>query len=122
MTVTSDEAREHLNLTETEDELELDLYVNAANEWVATKVSDSDVDAYAVKLATLFLIQHLWNSSQRGPTTIAVDGELVTVTGVGYAIPNRVAELLQPYLARTSPTYSFPDAVAWPDSVEYPAD
>lgn len=116
MAVTIDEAIDHLNITEREDQVEVELYVNAANDWVATKVADPD--AYAVKLATLFLIQHLWNSSQRGPTAVSLDDEIVTVTGTGYAIPNRVRELLQPYLAGTSPTYSFPDAAAWPDAIE----
>lgn len=116
MTVTIDEAIDHLNITESEDQVEVELYVNAANEWVATKVADPS--AYAVKLATLFLIQHLWNSSQRGPTAVAIDDEIVTVTGVGYAIPNRVRELLQPYLVQAAPAYSFPDAAYWPDAAE----
>lgn len=121
MAVTLDEAIDQLNLEGSEDLIELQLYVDAANEWIAAKVSDTSVHPSLVKLATLFLIDHLWGS-QRGPAGIPGAGdEIVTVSGVGFAIPNRVLELIDLDLSKTSPTYSFPDAAAWPDSVERPS-
>ena len=39
---------------------------------------------------------------------------------LGYAIPNRVLELIDPYRVKARPAGSFPDAVAWPDAVEWP--
>lgn len=117
MTVTAAEAQAQLNLDGAVT-AELQLFVDAANAWIATKVSDTS--PAPVRLATLFLVEHLWES-QRGPAAIpSAADELVTVTGVGYAIPNRVKELLDPYLGSTSPTYAFPDAAAWPDAVEWP--
>lgn len=122
MAVTLPEALDQLNIDSDSDDLyEVQLYVDAANEWIATKVSDTSPTP--VKLAALFLIDHLWQS-QRGLAATPISGdEIVTVTGTGYAIPNRVRELLEPYLSTSggTPVYSFPDAVAWPDTVEWPA-
>lgn len=122
MAVTLPEALDQLNIDDSSDELyEIQLFVNAANEWIATKTSSTPRAPSAVKLATLFLIDHLWRS-QRGPSGTPLDGdEIVTVSGVGYAIPNRVLELLGVDLNRPTPRSSFPDAAAWPDAVEYRA-
>lgn len=111
------EAKDRLNIdpTDVSADAELDLYVDAANEWVAAKVGDSE--AAPVKLATLILIDHLW-WSQRGPTVTPLDdATTVSVGGRAYAIPNRARELLAPYMTSMSPTYDFPDAGEWPDPV-----
>ncbi len=119
MTVTRDQAADHLNMNGVADvELtKLDLYVDAANGWVGSRVTDTAPSA--VQLATLFLIEHWW-ASQRGPDAF-VDDEFVGVGSVGYAIPTRVQELLGPFMGRSSPSGSFPTASAWPDPVEWPA-
>lgn len=119
--ITVDDAIDELNITDPADmSAELVRYVDAVNQWVATRVSDT-TPAY-VKIATLLLLDHLW-SSQRGPGggPLAVDDESVTVAGVGYAIPNRVKELLEPVRIKTSAMSSFPAAMSWPDSVEWPS-
>lgn len=123
MAVTIDEVLEQLNMEDAPpDQLgEVSLYMDAANEWISDHVADTFATRATVKLATLFLVEHLWDSSQRGPASAPIAGEdLVTVSGVGYAIPNRVKELLDAYLTTTAPTYSFPDAVAFPDPAEWP--
>lgn len=121
MTVTLSEAVEQLNISVPADTDELQLYIDAANEWMGTKVTTTqDADyPHLAKLATLLLIDHLWGS-QRGPAATPLAGdELVTISGVGFAIPNRVLELIDAIPGRkASPSYSFPDAVSWPDSVE----
>lgn len=123
MAVTVAEASAELNIAVPTGAAltELTIYVNAANEWMGTKVTATQEASYPnlVKLATLFLIDHLWGS-QRGPAaTPLADDELVMVRGIGFAIPNRVLELIDAIPGRkATPTYSFPDAVAWPDSVE----
>lgn len=116
MSVTVEDATTFLNLTAEGDIADVELYVDAANGWIAQTVTDTATAA--VELATLFLIQHWWRQSQLGPAAFVPDGELVVIGSVGYAIPNRVRELIGPYLARYSPTGEFPDAVAWPDPVE----
>jgi hypothetical protein len=55
----------------------------------------------AVTLATLIIAAHLWET-QRGtsPSALALQGveDPSATLGVGYAIPNRALQLLQPYL------------------------
>jgi len=123
VTITFDEALSQLNMESPEDPAELELYVDAANEWVATRVSDTS--PAPVRLATLMLLDHLWET-QRGPASNPVDDELGTPGTFGFAVPNRVLELLAPYMSAgtgTKPaasTFSFPDAVGHPDPVEWP--
>lgn len=119
MTITLDEALEQLNVTSSDDEDEISLYVDAANEWIATRVTDTSPTP--IKLAALFLVDHWWES-QRGPVGTPLSDDTVTYNGRGFAIPNRVMELLGPYISGTSgsPVGSFPDAVAYPDPVEWP--
>ena len=118
MSITVTEAEDQLNITDSDSDDELTLYVAAANEWIATRVADTSPTP--VKLAALFLVDHWW-TSQRGPVGTPISDETVFVDGRGFAIPNRVLELLGPYItARATPTYSFPDAVAFPDPVEWP--
>ena len=120
MPVTLEDALDHLNITTRYEDGEVSLYVAAANEWIAERVSDTSPTP--IKLATLFLIGHWWDS-QRGPVGTPIDdGDLVTFNGRAYAIPNRVLEILGPWLLseHTEPVYSFPDAVAFPDPVEWP--
>lgn len=124
MAITVDEAVAELNLDDDDDidvGAELGLYVDAANEWVALKVADltrAAASPNVIRLATLFLVDHLWEA-QRGPATQPLPGdEVVVVAGKGYAIPNRVRELLQPFTARTEARGSFPTAGWWPDPVE----
>jgi len=51
-----------------------------------------------VRLATLMLIQHLWGSSQmnRNGGRPNFGGDDTFTSGAGFAVPNRVRELLQP--------------------------
>lgn len=50
-----------------------------------------------VRLATLMLIQHLWTTSQmnRNGGRPSIGGDDNFVPGMGFAVPNRVKELLQ---------------------------
>lgn len=127
MTVTIPEAYRHLNIESGEHANEVDLFVDAANEWVASRIGQPGwISATAaaarpniIKVATLFLISHLWES-QRGPAASPLDGDLATTGGLlGFAIPNRVAELLQDSSTTATPKHSFPDAASWPDPVKY---
>lgn len=120
MSITLEEAKAQLNVVSDDDDAEITLYVNAANEWIAERVSDTSPTP--VKLATLFLVDHWW-ASQRGPVGTPLDDESTIINGRAFAIPNRVLELLGPWLfdAIPSANYSFPDAVAFPDPVEWPA-
>lgn len=124
MSITIEEALDQLNVTmSSPDVAEITLYMDAANEWVATRVSDTS--PAPVKVATLILLDHLWET-QRGPSSNPVDDETGTPYTFGFAIPNRVLELLAPYMNAgtgakpASASYSFPDAVAYPDPVEWP--
>lgn len=51
-----------------------------------------------VRLAALMLIQHLWSTSQlnRNGGRPSTGGDDVFTPGMGFAVPNRVKELLQP--------------------------
>lgn len=119
--ITLDEAVAHLNMEDAaaSDILELTLFVDAAEEWVTAKVTDTT--AATVRLATLMLVGHWWET-QRGPASNPLNtNEFAPIGGPGYAIPNRVKELLGLFPAtNTNATGSFPDAVAWPDAVEWP--
>ena len=120
MSVAPEEARNYLNLSQDEAgaELNLTLIVDAANAWVASKVTDTT--AAPVKLATLELIRHWWEV-QRGPSAAPLDEDYVDVSVMGYGIPNRVKQMLDPYMTATagpSGAGSFPCAAPWPDPVE----
>lgn len=63
----------------------------------------------AIKLATLIVIEHLWET-QRGAGTPASllaggddDSEAGASFGFGFAVPNRAKELLRPYLKEQAP-------------------
>jgi len=118
--VTLSLARRHLNFDDDEhtDDAELGFFLIAANEWMAAAVTD--LTPAPVLLGTLELIRHWWET-QRGPGfdgTLSDDG-----TGLGlrgFAIPNRVRELISPWAAPAAtgaPLGSFPDAPRWPDAV-----
>ena len=51
-----------------------------------------------VRLATLMLVQHLWTTSQNNKNggRPNLGGDDTFVPGMGFAVPNRVKELLQP--------------------------
>ena len=124
MSITINEALDQLNVSlSSPDVPEIELYMDAANEWVATRVTDTS--PAPVKVATLILLDHLWET-QRGPSSNPVDTETGTPYTFGFAIPNRVLELLAPYMNAgtgakpASASYSFPDAVAFPDPAEWP--
>lgn len=113
--ITIDEAFDQLNLDDPNDYAEVALYAGAVNEWITDRVADTSKEY--VRLAALFFIDHLW-TSQRGPSRTPLSSESITVGGQGYAVPNRVLELLDPGLARAEATGSFPSAGGWPDAVE----
>jgi hypothetical protein len=54
-----------------------------------------------VNLAARMLVQHLWRTQNRASPGLAGGGEDYSVSdpipGMGYAVPNRVLELLEPY-------------------------
>lgn len=118
MTILLQDAKDHLNIENDDDDTELTFFVDAANAWVATQVSDTTPKP--VQLATRELVRHWWDS-QRGPAAgpLDVDGEF-SLGALGFAIPTRVKEMLGPYLTSTTtaaPVGSFPDALDWPDDV-----
>lgn len=118
MAVTLEQARLHLQFdpTDTDEDDELQFFIDAANEWVEQAVTDTTPTP--VQLGTLELLRHWWES-QRGPANLDLDPD----SGLGlrgFSIPNRVRELLAPWATGTStgaPVGSFPDAPSWPDSV-----
>lgn len=71
----------------------------AGGPWTAVYTAGRGTVPANVNLAARMLLQHLW-STQRGPGRPGMGGDdyLVTepVPGYGYAIPNRVLELLEP--------------------------
>jgi hypothetical protein len=111
MAVTLAQAKDRLDVVTSADDAQLQLYVDAANTWVAARVSDTA--PAPVVLGTLLLIEHWWAWPVGAPADEASFG------GRGFAIPNRVKELLDPYLSATSaPTSGFPAADCWwPDAV-----
>lgn len=55
-----------------------------------------------INLATRIILQHMWRTqrgSARGPAVAGSDDYSVTepIPGLGYSVPNRALELLQPY-------------------------
>jgi hypothetical protein len=117
------EAKQHLNIDDDEDvdDDEVEFFVDAANEWVATQVDAADLTARPVQLATRELIRHWWVSSQLGPASPA-DLEADDIGLIGLRIPPIVHEMLGPFLAgdgaeAPAPLGSFPDALDWPDPV-----
>lgn len=120
MSVTIDEAAAHLNVPMDSEEIgKIRLFTDAANEWIANKITDTS--PAVVKLATLFLLEHFWES-QRGPAFTPLAGdEMVEVDGTSYSIPNRVLELIHDYRVKATPTGSFPDAPCWPEPAGWPA-
>lgn len=113
--VTLPEAADHLSVTQQKDLDELAKYVDAANEWVASKVSDTTTPS--ARLATFFLIDHWWQAHRRAMSPTA-DEDGVLVGGGGFtAVPGRVREMLGLSVAHKA-MGAFPSAVAWPDPVE----
>lgn len=116
---TLQQVKTHLNIdnSDTTHDVELQMFLEAAEEWVATKVADTTPKP--VQLAILFLVAHLWDP-QRGPVAAPLDDVNQPIAaGFGFAIPNRVRELLDPYMtAASTPRYSFPDARCYPDPIE----
>lgn len=68
--------------------------------WTVTYTAGRGVSVPpTINLAARMLLQHLWRTqlaSGRGPVA-GGGGEYETVPGLGYAVPNRVLELLEPY-------------------------
>lgn len=113
MSVTLDQALDQLNIRPTSSDVaEVQLYTDAATEWIDSKVPDTSPTP--ITLATLFLIEHLWES-QRGPASTPLSDEMVEVSGKSYAIPNRVLEMIEPFRSKARPAGSFPTATLWPD-------
>ena len=119
MAITLADAKLELNIDvgDISEDDELELYVDAANEWVASKVEDTTTAR--AQLATRMLVAHLWET-QRGPASSPLDDDGTLIRGAGYAVPNRVKELLglaSDMALRLSPSASFPDAGEWPDPI-----
>jgi len=126
-----EEVRAHLNLgDDTSHDDELYLYIEAvtahAERRYGSVIDDPPAD---LRLAALEDIRGLYQPGQIGP--LADFGAFGTQTaeateiGPGYR-PVRLWPRVDAWLdwslrSSRSPTYSFPDAVAWPDPVEYQA-
>jgi hypothetical protein len=95
--VTLSDAKLHLNIEATDhtDDTELQFFVDVAVEWVSKRVPD--LMPAPVRLATLELVRHLWDT-QRGPAVGSLDDAPTPRVGTSYAVPNRVTELLAPYM------------------------
>ncbi|MEV1020704.1 head-tail connector protein [Streptomyces sp. NPDC050264] len=69
--------------------------------WTFTYTAGRAEELPTIKLAARMLIQHLWRTqtASRGPVLAGGDDFSVTeqVPGFGYAVPNRVLQLLEPY-------------------------
>ncbi len=114
--VTLAQAKTHLDITDTENDDELQFFVSTANEWIATKCGTST--AYPVRMGTLELVRHLWES-QRGPGFASLDDDSdgsFSLGLLGFAIPTRVLELIAPFMTALTPAplMSFPVAADWP--------
>lgn len=117
--VTLNEIKAHLNIEADVNDYddELQFFLDTAAEWIATQVSD--VTPAPVQYATGELVRHMWDT-QRGPAAVDLDDESTGLGVLGFGIPNRVTEMLAPYLssiAGLAPVGSFPDAADWPDPV-----
>ena len=106
MIVTLDAARRHLQFEDEdhEDDDELLFFLSSASEWMAKKVVD--VSPKPVQNATLELLRHLWDT-QRGPVDGSLDSDTLVRPGSGFAIPNRVMQLIEPYLPFVSKSTDF---------------
>lgn len=69
--------------------------------WTVTYTAGRAEVPATINLAARMLLQHLWRTqtASRGPVLAGGDDYSVTevVPGFGYAIPNRVLQLLEPY-------------------------
>jgi hypothetical protein len=73
--------------------------VTARGDVVATYVAGRTVVPGAVRLAALIIAAHLWQTQLGSAPTQLQDGfNNEPTVGLGYAIPNRAADLLAPYL------------------------
>lgn len=121
MAVTLEQARQHLNFEDDDhdEDAELQFYIDVANEWMATAVTDTTPTP--VQMGTLELIRISWKS-QRGPAGGDLEGDELGGRGfLGFAIPNAVREWIEPWavgeIQGGTPTGSFPDPVCWPDPI-----
>ena len=74
--------------------------VTVTGDVVATYVAGRTQVPGAVRLAALIIAAHLWQTQLgSAPTQLQDDFSAVPTVGVGYAIPNRAADLLAPYLS-----------------------
>ncbi|MFJ4434602.1 hypothetical protein [Streptomyces sp. NPDC088923] len=69
--------------------------------WTATyRAGRPDIPA-TINLAARLLVQHLWRTQLRSSPGLAGGGDDYSVTepvpGMGYAVPNRVLQLLEPF-------------------------
>jgi len=122
MAVTLDQAREHLEFDDTDHDQDdqLQFYVDAANEWMATAVTT--LEPKPVQMGTLELIRIAWKA-HRGPAAGDLEGDELGGRGfLGFAIPNSVREWIEPWavgeISGGSPMGSFPTDDGydcWPD-------
>lgn len=124
-----EEVRAHLNLGDDEShDAELYLYIEAVSEHVEEEYGSLDGPApVSLRLAILEDIRGLYQPGQIGPLAdfgaFGTQTAEATDTGPGYR-PVRLWPRVDGWISRSTrssrePTGSFPDAVAWPDPVEY---
>ncbi|MFI6347257.1 hypothetical protein [Streptomyces sp. NPDC050560] len=69
--------------------------------WTAVYTAGREEEPGTVNLAARMLVQHLWRTQNRASPSVLGGGDDYSVTepvpGFGYAVPNRVLELLEPY-------------------------
>lgn len=120
---TLDQLKAQLGVRRPVHDDELKLYLGAASNVVrGMVVFDATAVPPEVKLATLIIAEHLWET-QRGDGNVrpGVGGgndEDSLVRSRGYLIPHRAAQLLASLPSRPSqrpgPVFSFPLPSAWP--------
>lgn len=126
-----EEVRAHLNLgDDTSHDDELLLYIAAVTAHTEDRYgSVITTPAADLRLAALEDIRGLYQPGQIGPLAdfgaFGTQTAEATEAGPGYRPvllwPRVDAWLVRATRSSRSATYSFPDAAAWPDPVEYPA-
>jgi hypothetical protein len=105
-----DDVKAHLNITKAINDDELGMMLDAAGDVVVSLVGSFDAEAVTERVTanggTVVLARRPASgvqtqrgpASSSGPLAATPADDLSAIPGLGYAIPNRARELLQPYL------------------------
>ena len=128
--VTLDQVRAHLNLDDpidTSHDTEIELFIDAVTAHTEDRYGTVDTAPADLKLAALEDIRGLFQPGQVGPiAAFGAFGAENVDTGPTYR-PVRLWPRVDAWLDRATrassgPAGDFPDAIAWPDPVEWPGD